>query len=103
MKTQASGFVQIRNGASPQIRFHECARDRLRHGDQAPCRFRRPDRNRRSTLRALHVDLRPRQAEEAARLRLNIMEIIKTTNVADDVKQVAMLAGGGIGLMFNCT
>jgi hypothetical protein len=54
-------------------------------------------------LRALHVDLRPRQAEEAARLRLNIMEIIKTTNVADDVKQVAMLAGGGIGLMFNCT
>jgi hypothetical protein len=35
MKAQASGSVQSRNAAFAQIRFHDCARNRLRHGEEA--------------------------------------------------------------------
>jgi hypothetical protein len=43
--------------------------------------------------------LRPRQAEEAPCLRLDVVEITETTHMADDVEQIAMLAGGRICLM----
>ena len=33
--------MQSSNAACPQIRFHDCAGNRLRHGEQSPRRFRR--------------------------------------------------------------
>jgi hypothetical protein len=44
-----------------------------------------------------------RQAEEAPGLNGDVVEIDKAAARADDVEQIAMLAGGGVGLMFNCT
>ena len=40
MEAEASGSVQSRNAAVAQIRFHDCARNRLRHGEQSPRGFR---------------------------------------------------------------
>ena len=40
MEAQAVGAVQGSDAASPQIRLHERAGNRLRHGEQTPCRFR---------------------------------------------------------------
>jgi hypothetical protein len=40
MKPQRAGFVQSRNGAVPEIRFYESARNRLRHSEESPGKFR---------------------------------------------------------------
>ena len=44
-----------------------------------------------------------RQAEERARLVGDVLEIGQAAAFADHVEQVAMLAGGRVRLMFNCT
>ena len=44
-----------------------------------------------------------RQAEERTRLIGDVLEVEQAATFADDVKQVAMFAGGGVCLMFNCT
>ena len=43
------------------------------------------------------------QAKEAAGFVGDIVEVDEAAAVANDVQQIAMLAGGGVGLMFNCT
>ena len=40
MESQAVDAVQVRDAAFTQISFHERAGNRLRHGEQPPCRFR---------------------------------------------------------------
>ncbi|MGE0233487.1 MAG: hypothetical protein AB7S46_17055, partial [Flavobacteriaceae bacterium] len=95
--------MQSRNAACAQIRFYDCARNRLRHREETACRFRRARWcGCRARLRGW-VGLRPRQAEEPSRFGLDIVEIIEVAGPTDNIEQVAMLAGGGIGLMFNCT
>ena len=37
VELEASGSVQSRNAAFAQIRFHDCARNRLRHGEETAC------------------------------------------------------------------
>ena len=44
MKAQASGSGQSSNAAIAQIRFYDCAENRLRHGEQPLRRFRRSGR-----------------------------------------------------------
>jgi 3-deoxy-D-manno-octulosonate 8-phosphate phosphatase KdsC-like HAD superfamily phosphatase len=50
-------------------------------------------------LGALRVGLRPREAEEAPCFHLDIVEVTEVASVGDDVEQVAVLTGCGIGLM----
>jgi hypothetical protein len=44
-----------------------------------------------------------RQAEKGPRLVGDVLEVDQPAALPDNVEQVAMLAGGGVGLMFNCT
>jgi hypothetical protein len=44
-----------------------------------------------------------RQAQKSAGFVGDIVEVDETATLANDVQQITMLAGGGIGLMFNCT
>ena len=44
-----------------------------------------------------------RQRKKAARLVEHVTESLEASVEGDQVEQVAMLAGGGICLMFNCT
>jgi hypothetical protein len=44
-----------------------------------------------------------RQAEESARFGENIGKAIETAAQCDQVEKIAVLAGGSVGLMFNCT
>jgi len=39
MEAEVSGSVQSRNAAIAEIRLYRGAADRLRHGEQSPCRF----------------------------------------------------------------
>jgi hypothetical protein len=43
------------------------------------------------------------QAEETSGLVSDVLEVEQAAALADNVEQIAMLAGGGVGLMFNCT
>jgi len=43
--------------------------------------------------------VRARQGQEAARLVGDVVEIQKAAAFADDVEEIAVLAGGGVGLM----
>jgi hypothetical protein len=43
------------------------------------------------------------QLQKAPRLLGDLAEATKPKAFADDVEEIAMLAGRGIGLMFNCT
>ena len=40
MESQAVDAMQVSDAASPQVGFHDRAGNRLRHGEQTPCRFR---------------------------------------------------------------
>ena len=98
VEAQASGSVQSRNAAIAEIRFYESACNRLRHGEQSPCRLRRSGwsagRSRSGTIR---LRLGVRQAEERTRLIGDVLEVDQAAAFADHVEQIAMLAGGGVG------
>jgi hypothetical protein len=51
----------------------------------------------------MSLRFRSRQAEEAPGLIGDIVEVGKTAAVADEVEEIAVLAGGGVGLMCSCT
>ena len=53
MKPQGTACVQSRNAASAQIRFGDCARNRLRHGEETACGFGRSARRRRGSCRVV--------------------------------------------------
>ena len=80
VKAQASGSVQSRNAASAQIRFGDCARNRLRHGEEPACGFRRSCWHWRRSMRRLSLWLRSRQAEEASGLVGDIVEVDQATD-----------------------
>jgi len=44
-----------------------------------------------------------RQAEKTPGFLGDIVEFDEAASLADDVEEIAVLTGGGIGLMFNCT
>ena len=44
-----------------------------------------------------------RHAEKGPGLVGDVLEVDEATGLADDVEKIAMLAGRGVGLMFNCT
>ena len=84
---------------SAQIRFHDRAGNRLRHGEQAPRRFRRSGGcGCRLVLRlGLEIGLGPWQAQKASGFVGDVAEIGEAAGRADDVEQIAVFAGGGIG------
>ena len=43
------------------------------------------------------------QAQKAAGFVGDIVEVDEAAALANDVQQIAMLAGGGVALMFKCT
>jgi hypothetical protein len=47
--------------------------------------------------------LRSRQAEKVPGLVGDVAEIGKAAARADDIEEVAVIAGRRVGLMFNCT
>ena len=89
--------MQSRDAAIAQIRLDERAGDRLRHGEQPPCRFRRSGRGRVRDRVGASGSARARQAEERARLIGDILEVDQAAAFADHVEQIAMLGRGGIG------
>ena len=94
MKAQAAADVQSRNAARPQVGLGDRARDRLRHGEEPACRFGRATgggRRDRCRIRLGRGRLRKRAPRRGRR------EVDKTAAEADEVEQIAMLAGGGIG------
>ena len=48
-------------------------------------------------------DVGTRQAEEGSGLVEGVAQAIEPTIERDQVEKITMFAGGGIGLMFNCT
>jgi hypothetical protein len=44
-----------------------------------------------------------REGKETARFLGHVLEVDKAKRLADDVEQIAMLPGGHVGLMLNCT
>jgi hypothetical protein len=44
-----------------------------------------------------------RHAEEGPCLVRDVLEVDEAAAIPDHVEEIAMLAGRGIGLMFNCT
>lgn len=98
MEAEVSGSVQSRNAAIAEIRFYESTRNRLRHGEQSPRRFRRSGwSDRRSQSAPFWFGLGMWQAEEGTRLIDDVLEIDQATAFPDDVEQIAMFAGGGVG------
>ena len=97
MEAEASGSVQSRNAALAQIRFHDCARNRLRHGEQSPRGFRGSQRQRRSSMSGGDHRLGSWKLEEASRLVDHVTKVGEAATFADDVEKVAVVASGGVG------
>src|SRR5260221_10517908 len=83
MEAQASGSVQTRNVAFPQIRLHDCPRNRLRHCKEPSCGLRRSHRRRCRPLTGLKLRLGSRHAEEGPGLVGDILEVEKAAALAD--------------------
>jgi hypothetical protein len=103
MKSQRAVFVQRRNAAITEIRLHEGAHHRLRHGEESSCGLRRADLRGMPRTRRRRLRCDARQAQEAASFIGDVVEIDETAALANDVEEIAMLSGGCVGLMFNCT
>jgi len=71
--------------------------DRARKSEQPASRVRRS----RSCRCARQLPLR--QSEESPCLAQRIAQAVEAAVEPDQVEQIAMLAGRGVGLMFNCT
>ena len=101
MEAQCAVFVQRRNAAITEIRFRE--------SPSPAATWRRAAVLLPAIRSAWAIDVAvssgsgARQAQEAAGLFDDVMEIEKAAALANDVEQIAMLARGGVGLMFNCT
>ena len=95
MEAEASGFVQSRNAASVQIRLCDCARNRLRHREQAACRFWRSCRGLSQSGMGMRRRVRAIswRSEKSPCLGGDIGEMDEAVMSGDDVEQIAMLAG----------
>src|SRR5208283_1281899 len=102
MEAQASGSVQSRNAAVAQIRFHNCARNRLRHGEQSSRGVRGSQRQQRSSMSGSGHRLGSWKLEEASRLIDHITKAREAATFADDVEKVAMVAGGRVDPFAGC-
>ena len=89
MQSRDAAIAQIRFDESPAIGCDMANSRRAASGD--PVWRRQRDRFRR------WLRLGARQAEEASRLVGDVVEVEKAAALADDVEQIAMLAGGGVG------
>jgi hypothetical protein len=98
MEAQISGSVQSRNAASAQIRSTMCRRSAATWQRAAvPLRAIRPARDF-GRLRSGRLRFGMRQAEKAPGLLGDVgLKSIRPRAFADDVEQIAMLAGGGVG------
>jgi hypothetical protein len=99
VEAQVRGSVQSRNAAIAQIGFHDSARNRPRHGEQAPRRFRRPSRRPRVLTEQFRFWFRSWQAEKAPSLIHHVVEVDEAAAPANDVEQIAMIGRRAIGLM----
>ncbi|HEX3417881.1 MAG TPA: hypothetical protein VHT21_15965 [Stellaceae bacterium] len=88
------------DAARTQIGFGRGAGDGTAGAEKAAGRFRRC---RRCGRRAAAGGGRMRQDQKAAGLGDRLAETRQIAVKSDQVEQIAVLAGGGIGLMFNCT
>jgi hypothetical protein len=94
MEAQAFGSVQSRNAASAQIRFDGA--DRLRHGEEPRAASAIP------MVPAVVADSTAGSGSGCGRLRKRgpprqRREVDQAAAFADDVEQIAMFAGGGVG------
>ncbi len=95
MEAEVFRSGQGHDAALAQIGFRERARNRLRHGEQPPRRFRRS--RRRQSLPAPLIGLRPRKRQKPPGFIDDVVETDKAAALADDVKQIAMVARRRIG------
>ena len=87
-----------------QIGLRRCAGNRPSGSEQATRRFGRATRCRwHMTELRRRSDRGRRQGEKAARFVDRFAKAIQVAVEADQIEQIAMLAGRGVGLMFNCT
>jgi hypothetical protein len=103
MKAEVCGAVQSRNAAFAQIRFRECAQNRLRHREQAPCGLSRTGWSRRSFANGFLIGAWPWKAQEPTGFVSNVVEIGQVAAFANDVEQITMIAIGGIGPFASST
>jgi hypothetical protein len=101
MKAERSALAQIRDAAFAQIRLCDCARKRLRHREQTPCRFGRAGRRWRLAAKVAGR-LGPWQAEKPARFIQGIPQRAQAFVGSDQIEQIAMIAGRGIGPFAGC-
>jgi hypothetical protein len=92
MKAEVRGFVQSRNAAFAQIRFRECAHNRLRHREQASCGLSRTGWSRRSFANGFLIGAWPWKAQKSPSFVSNIVEIGQVASFANDVEQITMFA-----------
>ena len=97
MEAEVFRSRQGRDAPLAQIGFRERARNRLRHGEQPPRRFRRS--RRRRYLPAPLIRLRPRKRQKPPGFIDDVVETDQAAALADDIKQIAMVARRRIGLM----
>jgi hypothetical protein len=103
MEAQAATMVRMGYSSTPQVRVNDGTVDRTRDRKQPSSGLLRSDRYCGTS--GLEDDFRFRsgQFQETPRLLGDLAEVTKVQAFANDVEEIAMLAGRGIGLMFNCT
>jgi hypothetical protein len=89
--------MESRDAAIAQIRFHDRAGNRLRHGEQPSCGFGRSHGGRWLPPVAIRRRFRSWQAEEGSRLVEHVAQTLQPLVQGDEVEEIAMLAGGGVG------
>jgi hypothetical protein len=104
MKTESAGVDDCGIEATmPEIGVGQRAGDRPRYGEQTARRVGRTARCRRRSSRGGRGDVGQGQAQKRARLIHRVADRRQTAIERDEIEEVAVFVGGGIGLMCNCT
>jgi hypothetical protein len=103
MIPQGPGVVDHLDAAQSQVGLDRRPADRLRHGDQTPCRFRRSGADGCANARRGLARFELRQAQKAPRLLGDVAKVDEAAALTDDVEEVAIFGRGRIGPMTGST
>ena len=99
MEAERGMHGSAQDAAAAQIAVGKRAGERLRHAKQASCPLRRRSTDR-LVIAVVGFSVLPpvwlRQAEEMPRLVGDVAEIDEPAGLADEIEQIAVLAGRGI-------
>jgi hypothetical protein len=103
METEAAAVVHVGYSSAVQVVLNDGALDWTRNCEEPSCGLLLAGRCWETHRFRYRLRFGTRQLQETPCFPRDLAEVAKPKAFPDDVEQIAVLGGRGVGLMFNCT